>query len=279
MRRTRRRRSALGGQTRRTRRAPWLLMATAVGFGAGVGWSRLPEAGVAPTPRLQRVAVTGSERIPAEEVARSAGLARGAALSSVDLGDVAARVAAHPWIAGARVAALAPDRLLVAVDEREPRAVAGGPGAEPWWVDASGTPFAKVQADEIRLARRLPKIEGADDLDPARAHPALAQAVVMAGWARDRDLPRVDTVVVGGEPMEELPALVLDTEHGPLRVILGPTPEPEQLDRVARLLAGDLAEVHDASALDVRFGAQVVLRSDSAPEGAQDDPVRGRAGA
>jgi hypothetical protein len=97
----------------------------------------------------------------------------------------------------------------------------------------------------------------------------------------------VREVWVGEGDDRALPALVLDGPAGPQRVVLGAGPLAPKLDRLAALLAGARAETAGADAIDVRFGGQVILRSDppataadggTDPRGGADPPTAGAAG-
>jgi hypothetical protein len=69
-------------------------------------------------------------------------------------------------------------------------------------------------------------------------------------------------------------------------VVLGAGPLAPKLDRLAALVAAARAETAGADAIDVRFGGQVILRSDppatadgaADPRGGADPPTTGAAG-
>ncbi len=222
---------------------------------------------------VDRVAISGARRVPVAELVAAAAVRPGTPFRELDLDAIVARMVAHPWIASARVAALPPGRLLVAVEEREPRAVVWlGEPETPWWVDASGTPFAPADAPAS-----WPDLRGVPTLAPGEAHPVLRQGLALLEQAARRELPGVRAVRLGGDAPEALPALVLEGPAGPVDVLLGAGEPGPGLDRLVRLLEARLPETAAASVIDVRFGEQVILRSGSVPEGDAATGTRGRA--
>ena len=139
----------------------WLV---ALLIGAAAGWwgrgAALEAVAEAPL-RVAHVAVSGNERVAAPELVALAGLTLGERLLDIDRDRVRAAVIAHPWVRDARVATLVPNRVLVAVDERKPRAIAVLADTAVF-VDAEGTAFAPADADAA-----YPRIVG---LAHARVH-------------------------------------------------------------------------------------------------------------
>jgi cell division septal protein FtsQ len=100
----------------------------------------------------------GAERVP--EIVAFAEVAHGTPLFSISLVDVKERVEEHPWVRRATVRRVAPDGLLVIVDERTARAVVATPAL--YLVDESGVPFKPAKHDD---GVDLPVVTG---LSPAR---------------------------------------------------------------------------------------------------------------
>jgi len=221
----------------------------------------------------------GIERLGAAEVAAAAGLAPAARLDRIEPARLAARIEAHPWIARARVAVLSPGGLRVAVEERVPTATAVL-ASQAWWVDDAGVAFAPV--DEAAEASIFPRIAGVSDAAPGRADPRLAQAVRIARAARAHGLRGLRNVRVGsegggGETSRTLPSLRLVQPEAV--VLLGGGELDAKLERLAALIAAELPEVLEASAIDLRFGDRMVLRSDAFRTGDAETWARGSAAA
>jgi cell division protein FtsQ len=199
-----------------------------------------------------RLAVLGNAEAAPLELAAAAGVGPGSRLAALDLDAVAAGVAKHPWVASARVAALPPDWLLVAVEERTPVAVAHV-GAEAWLVDAGGTAF--VAAAE---GAALPALLGAE----SREDPRLAEGVAWLAALGAHGLPAPRALQVAGADATRAPALALtsDAPAPDALVLLGAGERDAKLARLAKLFAVRPPELANAAEIDLRFGADVILR-------------------
>lgn len=262
----------------RRRLVPWLGLpaAAALGFALGVAAPGHWPAVLGEDPlAASRLSVTGARRVAPAELAAAAGVAPGTAFRDLEPSVVAQRIAGHPWIAAARATRLPPDVLLVAVEEREPVALAWlGVPPRPWLVDRDGTPFAAAAGTE-----GYPRLAGVAAFEPNAPHSTLAQGVriLEALVARRLPVPR-EIVLGGGDDPRALPAFALPTPDGDKRVIVGGGDDLDgKLERLARLLEAARPETAAASVLDVRFGEQVILRSPPSSEG--DGMAEARGGA
>jgi hypothetical protein len=204
-----------------------------------------------------RLALSGNQRAEALELAAAAGVGPGVRLASLDLAQVRAGVASHPWVRSVRVAALPPDRLLVAVEEREP--VARAPiGDVTWLVDQSGLAF--LPAD----GQRLPVLAGAAAPDD----PRLADGVAWLEALAAHGIPAAAELALTDADPARAPTLALaaGTAAPGARVLLGSGERDVKLARLARLLAAGLPELATAEEIDLRFGADVILRPRPEPE-------------
>jgi len=199
-----------------------------------------------------RFAVMGNVHTSAGELVAAAGVSPGTGLRSLDLARVRAALAAHPWVREARVAALPPDRLILAVEEREPVAVARLAGVARL-VDRDGTAFAPAPANAS-----LPELRGAG----APGGPPLAEGVALLAALEALGLRAPRALILGGEANAAVPALELaaDAKAPGARVLLGPDDPASKLARLAELLAADPPELANAAEIDLRFGENVVLR-------------------
>jgi cell division septal protein FtsQ len=230
--------------------------AVAVGIAAGMRASEPVFARLRPEVlAVRNVAVVGASRAPAAEIVRALGLAAGTPVLSVDAPELVRRVETHPWVAHARVTLLRPGRILVAVEEREPVAIAllGNPPTR-FWLDASGTPFLPVGKDDPgdRLA-----VLGPEDAAPLAADPRFAEGVALASSLRRHGIRGVKSVQVARGAPELLPALELESGA---RVALGAGEHEAKLERLAALLRARPAELAFAREIDLRFGDRMVLR-------------------
>jgi hypothetical protein len=161
------------------------------------------------------------------------------------------------------VATLPPGLLLVAVEEREPVAVAQI-GADAWLVDHSGRAFLTAAPGTA-----LPALVGANARDDARLAEGVAwlDALAAHGIGAPRGLFLLDA-----DPAR-VPALELgaDAAAPGARVLLGTGERDAKLERLARLLAANPPELRSSAEIDLRFGADVILRPRPAAEPAAPD--------
>ena len=215
---------------------------------------------IAPVPRLRELYVTGAARLSDPELAAAAGVARGDALGAIDSAAVAERLAAHAWVRSAHAARLPTGILVMAIEEREPRAVLTGP--QPHALDAEGTPFAPVAADAFP---ELPRIASAAPLVPGEPSPALADAVQLAERLAGLGLPPALEVAIGSAA--DPAGSVLRLRGLPTRFLLGRDVDAA-LPRLAKLLAAGPPQVLLATTVDLRFQDQAVLRGEPLQAGA-----------
>jgi cell division protein FtsQ len=199
-----------------------------------------------------RLAVIGNAHASAEELVEAAGVAPGTKLAALDLVAVQAALAGHPWVRRARVAALPPDQLILAVEEREPVAVARLAGVARL-VDRDGTAFAPAAADT-----RLPELRGAG----APGGPPLVEGVALLAAVEAQGLPTPRALILAADEPATVPALELaPSAPAPgARVLLGRDDHAAKLARLAELLRANLPELGAAAEIDLRFGEDVVLR-------------------
>jgi cell division septal protein FtsQ len=188
-------------------------------------------------------------------VVAALGLAAGTPVLAVDAPELVRRIESHPWVAHARVTLLRPGRILVALEERQPVAVAllGNPPTR-FWLDAEGVPFAPVGSDDA--AGRI-TVAGPEDARPGAGDPRFAEGVALARAVASLGITGVREVRVGRAAPERLPALVLASGA---QVLVGAGDPAARLERLAALLAAGLPEVAAAREIDLRFGDRMVLR-------------------
>lgn len=236
----------------------------------GVGGVAAATWGIALSPAfdVDRVVVRGATNSGEGTLEAAAGIDRGQAMVTLDLGATQEALEASPWVASASVRRSWPGTVVVSVDERRPVAavrvspepVAGaGAGTAARWavVDAEGRQLVVV-ADEAPTP--LARIEGlAADGQPGRAlgraaSGALELAARLSGIVPDPP-PRI-TVLADGR----LEATIAAEDRGEWRVLFG---HPDHLDDKARSLVtllerGVLGDV-GASVIDLRVPDAPVL--------------------
>lgn len=125
---------------------------------AGCIWGgRLAVIHVVNSPQFQisRIEFSATPHLTQAELGRLAGVELGDKLLGIDTDQVAARVAAHPWVSKVRTSRQLPSTLVIEVTEK--RAVAAAALSGLYLVDESGRPFKHATMDE---ADGLPILTG-----------------------------------------------------------------------------------------------------------------------
>ncbi len=213
-----------------------------------------------------RFAVMGNRHASGAELVAAAGVAPATALRTLDLVAVRAALAGHPWVRSARVAALPPDQLILAVEEREPVALAQLAGVRRL-VDRDGTPFAPATPDA-----QLPELRGA-----GAPGPPLAEGVALLAALKAHGLRAPRALILGGAEPAALPALELaaDAPAPGARVLLGRDDRDRKLARLAGLLRSGPPELGQTAEIDLRFGGDVILRPRPEPAGGSKGKFQG----
>lgn len=228
---------------------PWLRRLVRVGLRLGitgtVAWALLVAASegydyatTSPRFEVRALLFEPTPHVTDEQLRELMQLTPGTNILSLDPEDVAARVAADPWVAKAAVVRVLPDALQVEVTEHEARAVLLTD--DFYLVDAQGNPFKRLDRGE---RRRMPVITGIDGpmmlTEPARAGERIARALEALDAWDTKKRPRLGEVHVAtaGE-------VTLYTAELGSQLRLGRGPLPEALDRYDALRAalGDEAD-------------------------------------
>lgn len=223
-----------------------------LGTVAAIAWGgRLGVLHVLSSPRfaLRDVQVDPTEHVGRDELVALAGVAEGDRLLAIDTDAVAARLAAHPWVASARVRRQLPSVLRIEVTER--RAAALVTLGALYLVDEEGRPFKRASMEE---AEGLPVVTGVER-DRYLAHKeaaegAFRQALAVLRTYRARPgRPAISEINV--DPRFGFTLFLLE---GGGEVRLGRGDYGEKLARFDRILealktsgqaaAGDLRVVH-----------------------------------
>jgi cell division protein FtsQ len=187
-----------------------LLVVAGLGAALVIG-GRLGARHVMGSPRfaLREVTVTPTTRMSREELLELAGVHEGDRLLALDTDAVAARVAAHPWIAEARVHRELPSGLRLEVVERHAAAVVAL-GAL-YLVDESGRPFKRATMEEADGLPVITGVERAVYVDArAAGEAAFREALALtAAWRARRSLPPLSEVNI--EPRHGFTVFLLES--------------------------------------------------------------------
>lgn len=246
-------------QQAEARRRVWLQVglpvSTALAFATGLAIAdRVAERGARTRPDLfevRRLEIDGAQRLEPAALARA--VLPADAPDPVTPDEIAARLEAHPWIAHASAARIAPDVVVARIAEHEPAAVALVLGETPSLVNAEGVAFADGDAQEWRA---LPQLVVADPPPRDRRDPLLVQGVALARAAASAGFAGIE-IALDGEDPNALPALRVAGVAA--RVVLGAGDPAPKLAHLAQLVAHD-AGARDAREIDLRFAEQIVIR-------------------
>jgi cell division protein FtsQ len=179
---------------------------------------------------VREIRIDATTHVTADEIAALAGVEVGDKLLTVDPDRVAARLAAHPWIASARVRRELPSMLSIDVTERE--AVGCALMGALYLLDSNGRSFKHATFEE---ADGLPVITGVTREQYAALRPA-SEAVfreALALLAAYGDRPKLSEVHV--DPRTGFSLVLLD---GAGEIKLGRGDTDEKLARLDQILAG-----------------------------------------
>jgi cell division protein FtsQ len=121
-----------------------------------------------PTFALARIEVEGNRRVPASWVESALAPLGGANLLALPLERVERAVAANPWIAAVTIDKRLPDRLRLALAEREPAALLRRPTGLVL-LDGDGRAIAPLAPGAVDGELLLVSIGAATEVDPAAA--------------------------------------------------------------------------------------------------------------
>jgi cell division protein FtsQ len=204
--------------------------------------------------RVESIEITGNVHTEPALLVAASGLGANLTLADVEPAAVSRALEALPWVQRARATKLGPNRVVVAIEERVPVAVARLADGSRVLVDAAGVGFAPAPA-----GTRGPELLGATALPAQHApHAGLAAGVALLAQWNAAGLPPVRAIEIASELGAELPAVQLADRD--LRVVFGGGDPREKLERLARVLSLREPALARAIAIDLRFPGQGVLR-------------------
>jgi cell division protein FtsQ len=225
------------------------------GLGLGVGFGNDLLAHVAPHyTRVATLELTGNVHTDEALVVAASGLGADLTLADVEPELIVRGLERLPWVRRARATTLTPNRVVVAIEERVPVAVARLADGSRLLVDAAGVAFAPAPPET--QGTELVGLEAAPA--PNAPHPGLAAGVALLAQWSAAGLPRVRAIEIASELGADLPAVRLAERE--LRVVVGGGDAREKLARLARVLALPDPALARAVAIDLRFPGQGVLR-------------------
>lgn len=128
------------------------VMVVAIGGGVAYGARRYVK--TSPRFAVSEIVTTGGKRRSPEELAATAGIAKGQNVFTTDLDRARARLLGDPWISDATLSRQLPGTIFVHVSEREAAGLvatapaAGGAGGDTYLVTREGAVIKRVEAGD-----------------------------------------------------------------------------------------------------------------------------------
>ena len=97
--------------------------------------------------KAETITVEGGQRLTPDQVLKTADIAEGVNLVSLNLKTIRKRLLAHPWIAEADICRTFPGRIAIRIKEQEPLAVLDF--GKQFLINRDGVIFKEAQASEI----------------------------------------------------------------------------------------------------------------------------------
>lgn len=120
-----------------------------LGIGSGVVWGARRYVRTNPRFAVSEIVTSGGKRRGPEDIASTAGIAKGQNVFSIDLDRSRARLAADPWIESAEVTRQLPGTITIRVTEREPAGLVAMTGdAGTYLVTRDGAIIKRVEAGD-----------------------------------------------------------------------------------------------------------------------------------
>lgn len=203
---------------------------------------------------VREIKVKAGEKVGGSEIVETAGLSEGMSIWRVDPQAIEKKIARHPWVKQVLVRREFPRRVVIEVEEREPKAIAAL--GKLYYVDRDGYIFKPVDPGERSDYPLLTGLKAQDLQYPAAYTTRL----------RIQDALRLSDLI-GKEPfaLSEIRFLPRDGIVAypvgyRLALTMGSGNWEDKVKRLRRVMALWKGNEERLAALDVRFRDQVVAR-------------------
>jgi cell division septal protein FtsQ len=205
---------------------------------------------------LRGVEIRGAERVPVPWLRQSLASLEGRHLLKIRLAEIEPVLSRHPWVRAVKVRKELPDRLLVMIEEREPKALLSREDGL-FYVDDEGMVFAPFDPS-LGLAD-LPLVGWQASGGLADLPAALDLVERWSAMRPDdaRDLSQVEAL--GGGNFR------LYTSSFPFPVMVRADRLESGLAKLGRVLPTLVARYSDVRQVDLRFSRQIVIQPAAVP--------------
>jgi cell division septal protein FtsQ len=202
---------------------------------------------------VREIQVRGGEKFGGTEIIALAGLKHGMNMWRIEPKTIEEKVAKHPWVRRVVVRREFPRRVVIAIEERTPKAIVAM--GKLYYVDSEGVVFKEVgEGEDVGF----PLLTGLRPTELMSSDPAIRRKIQDA--VRLGDLMARDSHTLSEIHFESADRLVLYTTAYPLALHMGWGDWEAKLQRLDRVL--ELWKGHEErlAVLDASFRDQVVAR-------------------
>jgi cell division protein FtsQ len=210
--------------------------------------------------RAEKITVEGGKRLTPDQILKTADIAEGVNLVSLNLKMIRKRLLAHPWIAEADIRRTFPGSIAIRISEQEPIAVLDF--GKQFLINSSGVIFKEAQASEMI---GMPVMSGIDYSD--WKIPGNPGTEVFVSVLEILNIGRSATTVLPNKLIKNINVdreigLTLETD-GPVRTIQlgygGYRKKYSRLEKILSYVEQD-EEIEFIEALDLRNPDHIVAR-------------------
>lgn len=202
---------------------------------------------------VRDIQVRGGEKVGGSEIVNMTGLRYGVNLWKVDAAAIEQKVLRHPWVRRVLVRREFPRRLVIDIEERQPRAIVAL--GKLYYVDSDGLLFKEIGAEE---KTSFPLLTGLQADQLTAGGPALrrrVQEAVRLGELMNRDSRPLSEIHFAGPEQ----VVIYMVKH-PIALRMGWGDWQNKIERLDRVLALWKGHEERLASLDLSFRDQVVAR-------------------
>jgi cell division septal protein FtsQ len=207
--------------------------------------------------RLKNIEVSSAKRLTQEEILGLAGVENGQDLARMNLKRMGEQLSQNPWVETVRINRYFPDRLSIAVTEREPLAIVNM--GFIYYLDKKGTVFKVLnQGDKLDFPVITGFSEEEMNSNPAGTREALKATCELLGILREKGafiLADVSEI-----HYDKGYGFTLFTSSGALPVKVGSGDFSAKVDRLARIYRELMAQHPSLQYIDLDYNDKIVVK-------------------
>jgi cell division septal protein FtsQ len=223
----------------------------------GVMFAAKRAIGAATFFRLKNIEVSSAKRLTQEEILGLAGVENGQDLARMNLKRMGEQLSQNPWVETVRINRYFPDRLTIAVTEREPLAIVNM--GFIYYLDKKGTVFKVLnQGDKLDFPVVTGFSEEEMNSNPAGTREALKATCELLGILREKGafiLADVSEI-----HYDKGYGFTLFTSSGALPVKVGSGDFSAKVDRLARIYRELMAQHPSLQYIDLDYNDKIVVK-------------------